>query len=425
MTGERPPAPARGLFAGGLWRHGDFLRLWSAQTVSGFGARISRDGLAMTAVASLGAGPADTGRLAAIAAAPALVVGLFAGGLVDRTSRRAVLITADLGRVGALLVVPIAALAHRLAMIEIYFAAMLVGGLGNLFDMADHAYLPSLVDRDQLMEANAKLSGTDAVGEFVGPALAGSLFQALTAPFALLVNALTYLASAGLLATIRRREAAPQREVKEPPLWAALRGVRVAMAQPLVRPVLLWASTSTFFGGFFAALYVFYALKTLGLTMLMMGLTIAVGGIGSLIGAAMAGRVGERLGVGPALIITALAAGVFNLFVPLASGAPTGAMIFLMIAQLFADAAGTAAFIYANTIRQSVLPPEMLGRVAGAFIAAGGLMIIAGALIGGELGQVMGPRPALYIACAGLMAAPLLCLFSPLVRLRRLADVAR
>src|SRR5712671_4627554 len=158
MTGAGSgETPIDDLPPGALWRHRDFMRLWSAQSISSLGARITREGLPLAAVLVLHAGAAEIGVLAAIRAAPALVVGLAAGGVVDRGRRRNILIGCDLARAGALLIVPIAAFIHRLVMAEIWLAAALVGALGDLFDMADHAYLPSLIDRRLLVDANARL----------------------------------------------------------------------------------------------------------------------------------------------------------------------------------------------------------------------------------------------------------------------------
>ncbi len=420
MSRESPEETRRGLFASPLWRHGDFLKLWTAQTVSALGSRISRAGLPMAAIMALHAGPAETGALAAIAAAPALLVGLIGGGFVDRTSRRRVLIAADLGRAAALLIVPIAAFAHRLVMAEVFIAAAAVGGLGNLFDIADHAYLPSLVAREALIDANAKLATTESVGEIGGPAAAGVLFAVLTAPFALLANTATYLVSAAVLATIRRPEPRAPAEAPQPALAQATEGLRIALAEPRVRPLLIMAAISTMAGGFFAALYDIYALRTLGLSTTLLGLTIAMGGVGALGGAAAATWIGRRVGVGPGLIAAALASALAALAIPLAHGTHAQEAGWLAVAQVFGDGTAVAAMIFATTIRQSVLPQAVMGRVAGALVAVTGVALIAGALAGGEIGRHLGVRPALYIACAGLIIAPLACLASPLRSLRRI-----
>src|SRR5437879_1442119 len=189
-----------------LWRHGDFLRLWAAQTVSDFGARITREGLPMMAVLGLAASPAELGLLAALASGPALLVGLAAGDFVDHTARRPILIATDLARAAILITLPLAAWLHLLSMLQVYAAAALVGASSVLFDIADHAYLPGLVGKSLLTDANAKISATESVAEMGGPALAGLLFQWLTAPVAVAVNAATYVLSALLLMRIRAPE---------------------------------------------------------------------------------------------------------------------------------------------------------------------------------------------------------------------------
>ena len=373
----------------------------------------------MTAVIALHAAPAEVGRLAAITAAPALVVGLLAGGLVDRTRRRPLLIFADFARAVLLLGVPVLALTHQLRMAELLVVAAAVAGLTVIFDMADHAYLPVLVSRPQLMEANSRLGATESVAEIGGPALAGALVSALTAPIAIALNAVTYLVSAGILLTITTKEPAPPiRAVAGDWRSDIGEGFKLSTGDDRIRPLFLAASSSGLFGAFFLALYIVFAIDQLGLTPATLGLTIAVGGAGSLIGAALASPFGSRLGLGPALIVAGALNALFSLFIPLAGGGRLRAMILLMAAQLFGDAAGTAWLIYAKTLRQSLLPPEVLGRVAGAFTAVSGLAAVVGALVGGELGQRLGSRPTLLIACAGLALAPAFCLASPLRRLR-------
>jgi MFS family permease len=174
-----------------LWRQGDFRRLWAAQAVSDFGARITREGLPIMVVVMLAASPAQLGLLAAVRGFTALAVGLSAGGFVDRHRRRGVLIASDLGRAVVLIAIPLAAWTGVLHLVQVFVAASLVAAASTLFDIADHAYLPSLVGRERVTEANARLGATESIAEMGGPALAGLLFQWLTAPFAVAVNAAT------------------------------------------------------------------------------------------------------------------------------------------------------------------------------------------------------------------------------------------
>jgi len=213
----------------------DFRKLWAAQAVSGFGARITREGLPMMAVLVLAASPGQLGLLAALSTAPALVVGLAAGGFVDRTRRRGVLITADLVRAAVLLTLPATAVLGVLNIWLVYGAAALVAGASVLFDIADHAYLPGLIDRDQLTDGNARLSATESVAEIAGPALAGLLFQWLTAPFAVAVNAVTYAISAVFLGTIRKPEPEPDRSGPAP-VWRQDVAAGFRIAWPYLNP---------------------------------------------------------------------------------------------------------------------------------------------------------------------------------------------
>lgn len=413
-----------------LWRHRDFLKLWTAQTVSSFGARITREGLPFAAVMGLGASPAQVGLLAAMSMGPSLLVGLLGGGPIDRARRRAVLIGADLGRALVLASLPLAAWMGLLSLTHLYVAAALVGALSVAFDIADHAFLPILVTPEQLVDGNARLAATESVAEIGGPALAGVLFQAVTAPVAIAVNAVTYLASAAALATIRTTEPPPE----APPAAAAhpfadvVTGLRVVSADPVLRPILLVTTFSSLFGSFYSALYIIMALKVLGLTAGMLGATIAVGGIGALIGSAAAAPLIRRLGVGPALVLTGVITGAASFLIPLAAlpalpGGRWGAMAVLMGAQLLGDSFGTVSQVAGRSLRQAVTPQTLMGRVGGVFAAAPGLTAVVGALAGGWLGGNIGPQAAVFIASAGVTVVPALGWFSALRHRRETVSI--
>jgi Major Facilitator Superfamily len=414
----------------GLWRHADFLKLWTAQAVSALGARITREGLPFAAVVSLGASPAQVGVLAALTRGPAILVGLVGGGFVDRSRRRPILIGADLGRAVALATIPLAAWWGRLAIDQVYVVAAAVGALSVLFDIADHAYLPGLIGRDLLVDGNAKLALTESVAEIGGPGLYGVLFQLLTAPLAIAVNAGTYLFSAVVLAGIRAPESAPDAggpSAGGPGRLAAgfRAGLAVALAHPAIRPLLIMTVLSALFGSFYSALYTLYAVRVLGLSAPMLGATVASGGVAALAGAALAGAVIRRLGLGRAFVFTGVVASAGSLLIPLAGGTPAAGMAMLVGAQLIGDSFGTVTEIAGRTLRQTLVPPELLGRVGGVFATLPGVSGVAGAVLGGWLGGVLGARETLFIACAGVIAAPLLALFSPLVRLPGPAPAAQ
>jgi len=401
-----------------LWGDRDFVKLWTAQGVSAFGARITREGLPMAAVMTLGAAPAQIGLLAALSYGPALLVGLAAGGFVDRTRRRGLMIAMDLLRAAVLATIPVAAWLHLLSMPQLYLAAAVVGGASVLFQIADHAYLPGLVAREQLTRANASLSATESVSEVAGPALAGVLFQWFAGPLAVAINAVTYLVSAAFLGAITRREPPP--EVHQQAHWRRdiTDGVRAAMSEPRVAPLLFLTGCNALFGSFYAALYVLFALRILGLTPAMLGVTIAAGGVGGIAGAVVAPRLAKWLGVGPAIVAAAAGAALFSPLTPLAPASPYPGMAFLGTAQLFGDALAVAAAVLAASLRQTLLPQAVLGRVAATFQAVGGGMAVIGALTGGVLGGLIGPRATLFIAVGGLLIGPLVVALSPLRQYR-------
>lgn len=260
-----------------LNRHPNFLRLWSAQAISSVGARVAREGLPLTAVLVLNAPPSALGLLAAARAAPSMIVGIFGGTLVDRMRRRPVMIAADLGRAAMLLLVPWAAFTHRLNIFDVFVASAVIGGLNDLYDIADHAYLPTLVERDLILAANARLSASESAAEIGGPALAGALVSLLTAPVAMLANVFTYLTSAALLLGIRHKEQRPTELSGKITLARLMAGFDIGWRTPAVRPLMVSGFASSLFGGGFSALYVIFAINALKLTPAMLGVTVAVG----------------------------------------------------------------------------------------------------------------------------------------------------
>jgi hypothetical protein len=369
----------------------------------------------MMAVLALAATPVQLGLLAAMSSGAALLVGLAAGDFVDHTARRPILIAMDFVRAGILLVLPLAAWLGLLDMTEVYVAAALVAAGSALFDIADHAYLPGLVGKPLITDANAKLGLTESLAEMSGPAVAGLLFQWLSAPIAVAVNAATYLVSALLLMRIRSPE--PPLDHTQPRRgWmdGVAVGARSAWAEPRVRMLLIMTGTGALFGGVFSALYIAFVLRGLGLSPALLGLGIAAGGGGALVGSQLAQPMARWFGVGPTICLTGVLAALGTMIVLLAPADPVGGTVALVVSQIVGDVFGIIPLILATSLRQSVLPLNLLGRVGATFRVVGGGAAVAGALAGGVLGQAFGLREALLMAIAGLMIGPLLGAFSPL-----------
>ncbi|MFC3079857.1 MFS transporter [Phenylobacterium terrae] len=408
--------------ASALNRNPDFLKLWSAQAIAEFGARITREGLPIAAVLTLSAGPQALGLLSAVRSAAGLAVGLTLGGFVDRRPRRRLMIGMDVLRAAALVTIPAAALMGWLSLAQIFVVGAIVAAASALFAIAAHAYLPGLIAKAQLTEGNARLSATESVAEVGGPALAGVLFQWLTAPAAIALNAVTYAASAALLGAIRKPEPAPEPEPPATLLKDLRTGAGAAWSEPRVRALLLMGAVTTLFGSFFAATYVVFALQTLGLTPSLLGLTIAAGGAGALAGSVAAGPLSRALGAGPAILLGFLGWAAANVLIPLAPADPVLGTAALVTAQILGDGLAVASLVLAASLRQSLVPQNLLGRVGATFHAAEGAAGIAGALAGGLLAEQIGLRGAMFVAVAGMALAPLIGLMSPLRQVREIGD---
>ncbi|HEV2009962.1 MAG TPA: MFS transporter [Candidatus Limnocylindria bacterium] len=402
-----------------LWRNGDFMKLWTGQTVSELGSVVTRTALPIAAVITLHASPLQVGILVASASIAVLLVGLFAGALVDRSRRRPLMIAADAIRAALLLSIPFAAITGSLRIEQLYVVAFLEAAFGSVFDVAYRTYLPSLLPADRLLEGNAKIGMSSAIAEIGGPGIAGALVQLITAPMAMLVDAVSYLFSAFTIGAIRAPEGSVEHVDGPAGLWRQLaEGFGAVARHRLLRPMALASMTSALFGNFFAALYTIYALDDLGLSPFLLGVVISAGGVGSLAASLVVGPLTRRAGFGPAIVWTQVAAGVLASLIPLAGGPPLVAATFLFIPQLFGDGLDTVSLIDQLTVRQQVTPPQLLGRVNGTMhVLLEGVGSI-GALAGAALAEAFGIRTAIWISVAGSLAGVGFLIFSPLRSLR-------
>ena len=403
----------------GLWQQADFLRLWSGQTISELGSRITRDGLPLVALLVLGASPSQMGVIAALGSAVVLLISLPAGVWVDRLRRKPIMLAADLGRAVLVASIPIAALTQQLRLEHLYVVVALNGGLTVLFNAAYEAYLPSLIARENLVEGNSKLALSSSRAEVLGPGLAGFLVQWLTAPIAMAADALSFLASIGSLVLIRTAEPPPAPiETRRHLAHEMIEGVRWVWGDRRLRALALAGGTRSFFGNFYAVLYSLYALRYLGLDAAALGVTIAMGGVGSLIGSALTDRVVRRFGLGRALIGSGVIGGMLSFLIPLASGPVLIATLILMLSQLGGDAFNTLNGITSTSLRQAITPDRLLGRTSTSLqvmIAGVGPL---GALLSGVLAETIGVRETLWLAAAGVLLSTGWLIVSPIRQVR-------
>ena len=364
---------------------------------------------------SLGEPEAIIGALVALQLAPGVLLALVAGGFVDRGRKRRILIAADLIRAIAIVSLTIAWAFGALTVAHVIAVGCVVGAATSLFQIADVAYLPALIGKDQLVEGNSKLETTEAIAEITGPASAGALIAALGAPLAVAIDAASYVWSAAMLGRIRTPDvpAAAQGSTR-----GDLRlGVRAVFGHAQVRPLVLAAMVWSIVGGFFSALYPVYCLRELHLSETLFGAIIALGGIGALAGALISRRLAAAFGVGPTLIVTAALSLASFLFIPLARGTSAPDLAYLGAQQLFGDGFAVAFVIQATSLRQTVLPADVLGRANAAIVACTAWILPVTALVAGWLAQTIGTRDAVWIGVTIGLAAPLFLL--PLRRLRQ------
>jgi predicted MFS family arabinose efflux permease len=405
----------------GLWREPDFLKLWAGQAVSQMGSWITLVGLPMTAALLLKASPLQMGILSGAGAAAILLFGLFAGAWADRLRRRPILIWADLGRAALLGTIPLAVAFGRLTMGHLYLVAAASAILTVFFDVSYQAYLPSLVSPANILEGNSKMALSESIAGVVGPGLTGVLIQALTAPIAILFDAISFLGSALSVWLIRKPEPRPEPSAAPDIGREIMEGLRASWREPILRTLLLRAAMAAIFGGFGGSLYILFAVRELRINAVLLGAIISVGGFSDLFGALTAERLVRRFGFGRTLIGAALLIGVAGLLPPLAHGPVALCAAFLAVAQL-GDMAWSIYNINELTLRQAVAPSHVLGRVnSAAHLTFRGVLPV-GALLGGAVAEVIGLRGAMFVGASGFLLSTLWLICSPMRRLRELPE---
>jgi len=397
---------------GGLWRHPDFLKLWSGQTISQVGTQVSGLALPLAAILVLDATAFEVAALGAVEFLPFLLFALPAGVWVDRLQRRPMLIVADLGRATLLASVPLAYLLDALTIWQLYVVGFLVGIGTVFFDVAYQSYLPSLVRRDQLVEGNSLLEVTRNAAQIGGPGFAGLLVSAITAPYAILVDAVSFLGSAGLLVAIRGREPEPERADDRSMRRELWEGLAYLVRHRYWRPISITTATSNFFWTLSGSILIVYAVRELDLSPALIGLTFSLGSIGGLLGAFLGRPVSARFGVGPAIVASAILFSGSLMLVPLA---PPSFPIPMLVASFVL--AGVGAVLYNITgisLMQTLTPERLLGRLNASrrFIVWGTIPL--GSLVGGAVASAIGLHAALWVGAIGAAVCWLPVALSPI-----------
>jgi MFS family permease len=407
---------------GGLWRHPDFIKLWSAETVSQFGTQFTQLALPLAAIDVLHASAFEVAALVTAEFLPFLLVSLPAGVWVDRLRRRPILVAGDISRAALLGSIPIAYAFGHLTIWHLYVVAFLVGIATVFFDVAYQSYLPSLVTRNQLVDGNAKLEISRASAQLGGPGLAGLVIGALRAPAAIAVDAVSYLGSALFIVGIRKHESAPVRDHLSPRMRDELReGLRFVLHHAFLKNIAACTALFNFFGTLGNAVLLVFARRELHLSPALIGLALTVSNIGALAAAFNANRVSARFGVGRTIIASSIIGGPMFLVIPFAPEG-TAALSFLIPAFVIAGAMNVIYNVTQISLRQAITPQHIQGRMNSVmrFIVWGTIPL--GSLLGGVLASSIGVQETLIISGIGCCLPFLPVLFSPVRDIRTMPE---
>jgi len=451
-----------------LFRKPDFARLWTAATVSLFGTQVTQIAIPFIAAVLLGASPGEVGLLVTVDFLPFLLFTLPAGVWVDRLSRKRILVTADIGRAIMLASIPIAYALGALTIWQLYLVGFVNGIFTVFFDVADQSYLPTVLEREELVDGNSKLQVSASAAQILGQPFGGGVIALFSAPIAIAVDAVSYAASALLIFTIRRPEASVDAKASsaassassaaETPAEAVtlaaetraadaaesaagataettpsapaepkpgmrteiMSGLRYIFGNKYLRSIAPTTAFSNLFNNIALATFAVFAYRELGLTPALVGLIGGLAGAGVLIGALIAGRVADRFGVGRAIVYPILIGGVMGLLIPIA---PAGGAAPYIAVALFAG--GITNVIYnvnQVSLRQAITPQRFLGRMNATmrFLVWGTIPI--GSLIGAGLSEIIGVRNTVWVGSVLGLLPFLFVFFSPVRTLAKIPD---
>ncbi|HEX5937833.1 MAG TPA: MFS transporter [Actinomycetota bacterium] len=400
-----------------IWRQKQFMRFWLGESISMIGSSVTGFALPLVAVITLEVSPGEMGLLRAVGAAPAILIGLFAGVWVDRVSRKGLLISTGLIAAALIASIPFAHALGPLSFEHLLAVALCFGMLGPFWWPAWNAFLPSVVQRDLLFEANSKLMFSWSATGVIGPGLGGILVQAVGAPFALLFDAGSFVVSSAFLATVRPRiEERPGDDVVGKMLARIREGLRVTFLDPMQRAVTIPRAILDFLDAFSLSVIVIYVIREVGLSPGLMGLAFALSSVGFVIGSLVAPRFERRFGVSGAILWGLALVGASPYTMVAANDAlPDWVNVaFFALPGLIGGFGGVIQYAGLQAIRQSITPERLLGRVYASASFLGDVLWLAGALLGGILAETLGLRPAVVVVAVGYAIPFFYALVSPL-----------
>ena len=404
-----------------MWRHRDFLSLWGAETISQFGTQVSLLALPLVAILVLEESAFKVAALTSVEFLPFLLFTLPAGVWVDRLRRKPILVLGNAGRAVALLSVPIVYWVGGLTIWQLYVVGFAVGTCTVFFDVAYQSYIPALVGREDVVEANSKLEISRAAANIAGPGMAGGLIALLTAPVAVLVDAVSYAISALLLFGIRKEEEAPPRAERRSLRDELGEGLRYVFRNPYQRTMVVMTALSNFFGQVVFSILLVYAVRELDLSAGTIGIALAIGNLGTLASALTAKRIGDRLGVGRTILLASCLFGPGTLLIAFAPQAY--ALPLIVLAMIVIGFGGILYNVTAISLIQAITPDRILGRANASrrFVVWG--VVPLGGFTGGALASTIGLRETMVVGALGGLLTIVPILVSPLRSVGKMSEL--
>ncbi|MGW7316779.1 MFS transporter [Streptomyces sp. NPDC054854] len=412
-----------------LWRHADFRNLWFGLTASLFGAKVTAVAIPLIAAVSLSATPFEMGVLVAAEGLPYLFISLFAGVWLDRSAKRPILILTDLVRAALLLLLPIGWAGDFLSFPLLLTVSLAVGACTVVSDIGSASYLPLLIDRKDLVSGNSKLELSGSASDIAGNAIGGGLLQVISAPFAVIVNSVTYLVSAVFTALIGHREtkavpAGPAEEAQPADFWREMaEGAKPVLRNRTVRTLVTATLVFNLFTLVSEPVFLIFVTRTLGLEPFFLGLIFASAGAGALVGALVAERASRLLGLGRAMVLSLGIAGLSALLIPVATQLPRTEAALLIVAMHFIDSAMVIVYnVNQRSLRSAVTPDHLQGRMNATIRMIVMGVTPVGALAGGFLGGWIGAQQTLVLGAVGVLLSGVVILLSGVRSVREIPD---
>jgi MFS family permease len=388
--------------SGGLWAHRDFLKLWTGQSISEFGSQVSQLAIPWIAAIGLHASPLEFSILGMLGFLPFILFALPAGVWVDRLRRRPILIAGDAARAVLLLLIPLLWFLDVLRMWQLLVLQFVIGIFTVFFDVAYQSYLPALVEREDLIDGNSKLQLTVSVAQVAGPSASGGLIAAITAPYAILLDALSFVISAIFMLRIGKPEPLPERDAAapKPKMWPEVKeGLHWVVGHPWLRAIAACTGSSNFFGSLTFSIALLYFTRSLHLSAVEVGLVFGVGSVGSILGALAANRMQRALGVGRTILIPIMISCVALLTYPLAPR--SFPLPVLMLGNALFGFGAVTYNITQVSLRQAITPERLQGRMNAAMRWIVWGTIPLGTMAGGAIATVSTLRTALWVGAIG------------------------